>query len=43
MALDNVRDRLALLHDLQGTLRTAQADGIYRVRIEVPVAGKGAR
>ena len=42
VALNNVRDRLALLHDLHGTLRTAQADGIYLVRIEVPVGGKGA-
>lgn len=37
LALDNVRDRLALLHDLQGTFRTALVDNIYQVRIEVPI------
>jgi two-component system sensor histidine kinase AlgZ len=43
LALDNVRDRLALLHDLQGTFRTALVDGIYQVRIEVPLpAGEAA-
>jgi two-component system sensor histidine kinase AlgZ len=39
LALDNVRDRLGLLHDLQGSFRTALVDGVYQVRIEVPLAG----
>ncbi len=41
VALANVRDRLSLLHDLQGTFRAALVDGVYQVRIEVPLpAGK---
>jgi two-component system sensor histidine kinase AlgZ len=37
LALRNVRDRLALLHDVQGQFRSGQKDGIYQVRIEVPL------
>ncbi len=36
VALDNVRDRLRLLHDVQGQFRSALVDGVYQVRIEVP-------
>jgi two-component system sensor histidine kinase AlgZ len=41
LALDNVRDRLRLLHDVQGTFRTALVDGVYQVRIEVPLPHEG--
>jgi two-component system sensor histidine kinase AlgZ len=37
VALRNVRERLALLHDVQGQFRSALKDGVYQVRIEVPV------
>jgi two-component system sensor histidine kinase AlgZ len=37
VAQDNVRDRLRLLHDVQGQFQTALVDGVYQVRIEVPV------
>jgi two-component system sensor histidine kinase AlgZ len=36
LAQDNVRDRLRLLHDVQGQFQTALVDGVYQVRIEVP-------
>lgn len=36
LALDNVRERLSLLHDVQGQLRSQFKDGIFLVRIEVP-------
>lgn len=36
VALDNVRDRLRLLHDVQCSFQTILKDGIYQVRIEVP-------
>jgi two-component system sensor histidine kinase AlgZ len=36
VALDNVRDRLRLLHDVQGQFQTALIDGRYQVRMEVP-------
>jgi two-component system, LytTR family, sensor histidine kinase AlgZ len=36
VALDNVRDRLKLLHDVQCRFQTVLKDGIYQVRIEVP-------
>jgi two-component system sensor histidine kinase AlgZ len=42
LALDNVRDRLDLLHDLHGSFRTALVDGVYQVRIEVPLHVDGA-
>lgn len=37
IALANVRDRLRLLHDLQGSFRTALVGDLYQVRIEVPM------
>ncbi len=40
IALDNVRDRLSLLHDLQGSFRTALVKQTYQARIEVPLAGR---
>jgi two-component system, LytTR family, sensor histidine kinase AlgZ len=36
VAQDNVRDRLRLLHDVQGQFRAVLKDGIYQVRMEVP-------
>ena len=36
VALDNVRDRLRLLHDVQCSFRTAHKNDLYQVRIEVP-------
>ena len=37
LALANVRDRLGLLHDVQGQFQSGLKDGIFQVRIEVPV------
>ncbi len=37
IGLANVRDRLRLLHDLQGSFRTALVGDVYEVRIEVPM------
>jgi len=37
LALRNVRERLALLHDVQGRFRSGLKDGVFQVRIEVPV------
>lgn len=36
VALENVRDRLRLLHDVQAQFQTALIDGVYQVRMEVP-------
>ncbi len=36
MALDNVRDRLSLLHDVQGHFHAGMKHGRFLVRIEVP-------
>jgi two-component system, LytTR family, sensor histidine kinase AlgZ len=36
VALENVRDRLRLLHDVQAQFQTALVDGRYQVRMEVP-------
>jgi len=36
VALENVRDRLRLLHDVQGQFRSGLVDGVYQVRIEIP-------
>ncbi len=36
VAQANVRDRLRLLHDVQGEFRAALKDGVYQVRMEVP-------
>ncbi len=37
VALDNVRERLRLLHDVQGQFQCALRNGIFQVRIEVPI------
>ena len=37
VALDNVRDRLRLLHDVQGRFRSGLVDGVFQVRMEVPL------
>jgi two-component system, LytTR family, sensor histidine kinase AlgZ len=37
VALRNVQDRLRLLHDVQTAFRATMVDGIYQVRIEVPL------
>ena len=36
VALENVRDRMRLLHDVQAQFQTALIDGLYQVRLEVP-------
>lgn len=36
LALNNVRDRLSLLHDVQGQFQCGLKDGLFQVRIEVP-------
>lgn len=36
IALNNVRDRLRLMHDLQSQFRAGTVDGCYRVRIDIP-------
>ncbi|MBP3980487.1 MAG: histidine kinase [Gammaproteobacteria bacterium] len=40
IALDNVRARLALLHDVQGEFSAGVQDGLYQVRITLPVPTK---
>ncbi len=37
LALANVRERLSLLHDVQGRFSQGLKDGVFQVRIEVPV------
>ena len=37
VAQDNVRDRLRLLHDVQAQFQTVLKNGIYQVRMEVPL------
>jgi two-component system sensor histidine kinase AlgZ len=37
LALDNVRDRLHLLHDVQGHFQAALKNGVFQVRIQVPI------
>ena len=37
LALRNVRERLALLHDVQSQFRSGLKDGVYQVRMEVPI------
>ncbi|MFM8590206.1 MAG: sensor histidine kinase [Limnohabitans sp.] len=37
LALRNVRDRLTLLHDVEGIFRCGLRDGVYQVRMEVPL------
>ncbi len=36
VALENVRARLRLLHDVQGQFQTVLKDGVYQVRMEIP-------
>lgn len=36
VAQDNVRDRLRLLHDVQGQFRAVLEHGVYQVRMEIP-------
>ena len=36
MALDNIRERLALFFDAEARLETRIANGRYRVEIEIP-------
>ena len=35
-ALANVRERLALLHDVEGQFRHTLRDGVFQVRLELP-------
>jgi two-component system sensor histidine kinase AlgZ len=37
LALRNVQDRLALLHDVQAQFRSGLKDGVYQVRMEFPL------
>jgi two-component system sensor histidine kinase AlgZ len=37
LALKNVRERLSLLHDVQGQFRSGLKDGVFQVRIEIPL------
>ena len=37
LALDNVRQRLTLLHDVEGRFQSALVNGVFQVRLEIPV------
>ena len=37
LALDNVRQRLALLHDVQGRFQSALVNDVFQVRLEIPL------
>ena len=37
LALANVRERLFLLHDVQAQFKTAFKDGLFQVRLEIPL------
>ncbi|MBS3910748.1 MAG: sensor histidine kinase [Hydrogenophaga sp.] len=37
LALDNVRQRLTLLHDVQGRFQSALVNGVFQVRLEIPI------
>jgi two-component system, LytTR family, sensor histidine kinase AlgZ len=37
VAQDNVRDRLRLLHDVEGRFQAVLKEGVYQVRVEVPL------
>lgn len=37
LALDNVRQRLRLLHDLEGRFQSALVNGVFQVRLEIPL------
>ncbi|MCD6664835.1 sensor histidine kinase [Hydrogenophaga bisanensis] len=36
LALDNVRQRLSLLHDLEGRFQSALVNGVFQARLEIP-------
>jgi len=36
LALDNVRQRLTLLHDVEGRFQSALVNGVFQVRLEIP-------
>jgi two-component system sensor histidine kinase AlgZ len=38
LALNNVRERLSLLHDVQGQFQSGLKNGVFQVRIEVPLS-----
>ena len=42
IALANVKDRLSLLHDLQGSFNARERDGLYVVRLSVPLPKQSA-
>lgn len=37
LALANMRERLFLLHDVQAQFKTAFKDGLFQVRLEIPL------
>lgn len=37
LALDNVQQRLTLLHDVQGRFQSALVRGVFQVRLEIPI------
>jgi two-component system sensor histidine kinase AlgZ len=37
VALRNVQERLSLMHDVQGQFRSGLHDGVYQVRMEIPL------
>jgi two-component system sensor histidine kinase AlgZ len=37
LALANVRERLALMHDVQSRFKTVFKDGVFQVRLEIPL------
>jgi two-component system sensor histidine kinase AlgZ len=37
LALDNVRERLALMHDVQSQFKTVFKNGVFQVRLAIPV------
>ncbi|WP_374520459.1 sensor histidine kinase [Hydrogenophaga sp.] len=37
LALDNVRQRLTLLHDVHGRFQSALVNGLFQVRLEIPL------
>ncbi|MDT8990905.1 histidine kinase [Curvibacter sp. APW13] len=37
VALQSVKERIALMHDVQGQVRSGMKDGLFQVRIEVPL------
>ena len=37
VALENVRERLGLLHDVQSQFQCGVKDGVFQVRMELPL------